>query len=78
MERVRNESRRVGLPLSALADRVNRRNMIAWALTIWSIFTALCGMAQNFWMLLLARIGVGVGEAAIKSLPQDVARAGSA
>ena len=52
-----------GLPLGALADRVNRRNMIAWALTIWSIFTALCGLAQNFWMLLLTRIGVGVGEA---------------
>lgn len=52
-----------GLPLGALADRVNRRNMIAWALAIWSLFTALCGLAQNFWMLLLARIGVGVGEA---------------
>jgi MFS family permease len=52
-----------GLPLGALADRVNRRNMITWALAIWSAFTALCGMAQNFWQLLLARIGVGVGEA---------------
>lgn len=52
-----------GLPLGALADRVNRRNMIAWALTIWSVFTALCGLAQNFWTLLLARIGVGIGEA---------------
>jgi MFS family permease len=52
-----------GLPLGALADRVNRRNMIAWALTIWSIFTAFCGLAQNFWHLLLARIGVGIGEA---------------
>lgn len=52
-----------GLPLGALADRVNRRNMIMWALSIWSLFTAACGMAQNFWQLLLARIGVGVGEA---------------
>jgi MFS family permease len=52
-----------GIPLGALADRVNRRNMIAWALAIWSAFTALCGLAQNFWMLLLARIGVGIGEA---------------
>lgn len=52
-----------GLPLGALADRVNRRNMILWALAAWSVFTALCGMAQNFWQLLLARIGVGVGEA---------------
>lgn len=52
-----------GLPLGALADRVNRRNMIMWALAIWSLFTAFCGMAQNFWQLLVARIGVGVGEA---------------
>ncbi|MFV3074356.1 MFS transporter [Niveispirillum fermenti] len=52
-----------GLPLGALADRTHRRNMIMWALAIWSAFTALCGMAQNFWHLLLARIGVGVGEA---------------
>lgn len=52
-----------GLPLGALADRVNRRNMIVWALAIWSVFTAFCGLAQNFWQLLVARIGVGVGEA---------------
>jgi len=52
-----------GLPLGALADRVNRRNMIMWAITIWSFFTAVCGMAQNFWQLLFARIGVGIGEA---------------
>src|SRR3546814_12908620 len=37
--------------------------MIMWAITIWSFFTALCGMAQNFWQLLFARIGVGIGEA---------------
>ncbi|WP_165191439.1 spinster family MFS transporter [Caulobacter soli] len=52
-----------GLPLGALADRVNRRNMIIWALALWSAFTALCGLAQTFWHLLLARIGVGIGEA---------------
>src|SRR3546814_8658245 len=52
-----------GLPLGARADRANRRNMIMWAITIWSFFTALCGMAQNFWQLLFARIGVGIGEA---------------
>src|SRR3546814_14592234 len=45
-----------GLPLGALADRANRRNMIMWAITIWSFFTALCGLAQNFWQLLFARI----------------------
>lgn len=52
-----------GLPLGTLADRAHRRNMIARALVVWSIFTALCGMAQSFWQLLAARIGVGFGEA---------------
>jgi len=52
-----------GLPLATLADRANRRTMIALALAAWSAMTAFCGIAQNFWQLLLARIGVGVGEA---------------
>ena len=52
-----------GLPLGYLADRVNRRNMIAWALTLWSGMTALCGLTQTYMQLLLARIGVGIGEA---------------
>lgn len=52
-----------GIPLGLLADRTNRRNMIAWALLLWSGFTLLCGFSQTYWHLLLARIGVGVGEA---------------
>lgn len=52
-----------GIPLGVLADRVNRRNMIAVSLTAWSAMTAFCGLAQNYWQLLLARIGVGIGEA---------------
>ena len=52
-----------GLPLATLADRANRRNMIALALGTWSVMTTLCGFAQNYAQLLLARIGVGVGEA---------------
>ncbi len=52
-----------GLPLATLADRANRRTMIAVALGAWSVMTTLCGFAQNYWQLLLARIGVGVGEA---------------
>jgi MFS family permease len=52
-----------GLPLATLADRANRRTMIALALGAWSVMTTLCGFAQNYWQLLLARIGVGVGEA---------------
>ena len=53
----------VGLPISALADRSNRRNIIAGALAIWSLMTLCCGFAQTFWQMLAARIGVGVGEA---------------
>src|SRR3546814_14003591 len=49
-----------GLHRGALADRAKRRNMIMWAITIWSFFTALCGLAQNFWRLLCARTSVGL------------------
>ena len=53
----------LGIPVARLADRSNRRNIIAVSLALWSLMTALCGLAQNFFQLLLARIGVGVGEA---------------
>ncbi|MGB0343555.1 MAG: spinster family MFS transporter [Parvibaculales bacterium] len=53
----------LGIPIARYADRSNRRNLIAAALSIWSLFTALSGLAANFWHLLIARIGVGVGEA---------------
>lgn len=53
----------LGIPIARYADRSNRRNLIALALAIWSGMTALSGLAQNFWHLLVARIGVGVGEA---------------
>jgi MFS family permease len=52
-----------GIPLSMLADRWNRRNIIAVSLVAWSVMTVLCGTARNYTQLLLARIGVGVGEA---------------
>lgn len=52
-----------GLPIASLADRSNRRNIVAISLTIWSGMTALSGLATNYWQLLLARVGVGVGEA---------------
>lgn len=54
-----------GLVFGALADRVNRRRLIYVGVAIWSIATAACGVAQNFWHLLTARVGVGVGEAAL-------------
>lgn len=53
----------LGIPIAVLADRWNRRNLIAIALTAWSAMTALSGMAANIIQLSLARIGVGVGEA---------------
>ena len=53
----------VGIPIARMADRGVRRNILAVCLTIWSGMTALCGFAQNFLQLLLARIGVAVGEA---------------
>lgn len=53
----------LGIPIARYADKANRRNIIAVALTIWSAMTAISGMAMNFLQLLLARIGVGVGEA---------------
>src|SRR5579871_494167 len=53
----------LGIPIARLADKTNRRNTVAISLSIWSIMTACCGLAKNFIQLLLARIGVGVGEA---------------
>ena len=53
----------LGLPIALLADRCNRRNLIALALAIWSAMTALSGVAANVMQLALARIGVGIGEA---------------
>lgn len=53
----------LGIPIAALADRWSRVKVLALAMVIWSLMTAICGMASNFIQLLLARIGVGVGEA---------------
>ncbi len=52
-----------GMPIARLADRSNRRNIIAVALLVWSAMTVLCGFARSFPQLLAARIGVGIGEA---------------
>jgi len=52
-----------GFPIARLADRGNRRNIIALALLVWSGMTVLCGMARSYPQLLAARIGVGIGEA---------------
>jgi predicted MFS family arabinose efflux permease len=53
----------LGVPIAMLADRFNRRNLIAAAIAVWSVMTALSGMAGSIVQLALARIGVGIGEA---------------
>ena len=53
----------VGIPIARWADVGNRRNIVSLALVVWSGMTAVSGLAQNYTQLLLARIGVGVGEA---------------
>ena len=53
----------IGLPIAWLADRYSRVNIIASSLAIWSIFTALTGLATNYWQIVVARMGVGIGEA---------------
>ena len=53
----------LGIPIARLADRYSRVNIISICLVIWSLMTAVSGMALQFWHLLIARIGVGIGEA---------------
>jgi MFS family permease len=53
-----------GIPIARLADRLNRRNIVAIAFAFWSAMTALCGMASSLTALAFARIGVGLGESA--------------
>lgn len=55
----------VGLPIGRLADRRSRRTIIGIGIFVWSVMTALCGLARNFLELFLARAGVGVGQAAL-------------
>ncbi|PTS87249.1 MULTISPECIES: spinster family MFS transporter [unclassified Caulobacter] len=53
----------LGIPIARIAERKNRPMIIGLSVAAWSAFTVVCGFAQNFWQLVLARIGVGVGEA---------------
>ncbi len=53
----------LGIPIARYADRGNRRNIVAGSLGFWSIMTAISGYAGNFIQLLLARMGVGIGQA---------------
>src|SRR5687768_15552676 len=53
----------LSIPVAMFADRSNRTWVITVALSVWSGFTALCGVATSFAQLFLFRLGVGVGEA---------------
>ena len=52
----------LGIPIARFAERSNRINIISICITLWSVMTALCGVASSFLPLLLFRMGVGVGE----------------
>lgn len=55
----------LGIPIARLSDQFSRRWIILLGMLIWSAMTALCGLAKNFLHLFVARVGVGVGEAAL-------------
>lgn len=55
----------MGMPIAYLADRFSRPKIIAVGVVVWSLMTAACGLSKNFLHMFLARIGVGVGEAAL-------------
>lgn len=55
----------LGLPIARLADRGNRKWVITVGVLFWSLMTCLCGVTRNFASLFVARMGVGVGEAAL-------------
>ena len=52
----------LAVPMGRIADRGNRRNMVAWCCAAWSVMTGLCGLAGSYWQLAAARVGVAVGE----------------
>lgn len=54
----------LGIPIARIADRLNRRNIVAIAFAFWSAMTFLCGLASSVTTLALTRIGVGIGESA--------------
>jgi len=55
----------MGLPIGRMADQYSRRFIIGCGIFLWSIMTALCGLARSFTELFLARVGVGIGQATL-------------
>jgi MFS family permease len=62
----------LGIPIARLADRLNRRNIVALAFAFWSAMTFFCGMATNVTSLALARVGVGLGESGSSPASQSI------
>ncbi len=62
----------MGIPLARLADRRNRVVLLSISIALWSVMTAACGMAASFSLLVLARIGVGLGEAGATPASQSI------
>ncbi len=55
----------IGIPIAKLADTKNRVTIISVGVALWTFMTALCGLTKTYFYLFLARVGVGVGEAAL-------------
>jgi MFS family permease len=55
----------VGIPIGKMADRMNRKKIISWGIFTWSLMTIFCGIAGSYSLFFLARVGVGIGEAAL-------------
>ncbi|MEL6216760.1 MAG: MFS transporter, partial [Pseudomonadota bacterium] len=55
----------LGIPIARAAERYSRKMIIGVSIIFWSVMTALCGIASSFIMLLIFRLGVGVGEAGL-------------
>lgn len=51
-----------GIPIARLADRADRARIINWSLVLFTVMTAICGLAVSYWQLLFARVGVAIGE----------------
>jgi len=62
----------IGLPLGRVIDRTARMRVVAVGVALWSLMTASCGLAGQYWQLFLARMGVGVGEATLSPAAYSV------
>jgi len=62
----------MGVPIARLSDQKSRRTIIIIGITFWSLMTATCGMAKQYWHLFLSRMGVGVGEATLSPAAMSI------